>query len=246
VTQPEVWEPRTDVRRVLAVFAHPDDIDFGAGGTIARWVDEGIEVAYLLVTRGDAGGYDDTPREEMPRVREAEQRAAAAALGVERVDFLDGYPDGAVYVTHPLRRDISRAIRRFRPDRVLTNAPWRNWQRLGGPNHPDHQAVGEATSYAVYPDARNAFAHPELLRDEGLEPWEVKEVWYSAGPTGHHHVDITATFDRKLAALRCHVSQLPDPEPLLAGVRARLGRLAEAAGYPPGTLVESFTIARDS
>jgi LmbE family N-acetylglucosaminyl deacetylase len=246
VTQPEVWEPRTDVRRVLAVFAHPDDIDFGAGGTIARWVDEGIEVAYLLVTRGDAGGYDDTPRAEMPRIREAEQRAAAAALGVGRVDFLDGYPDGAVYVTHPLRRDISRAIRRFRPDRVLTNAPWRNWQRLGGPNHPDHQAVGEATSYAVYPDARNAFAHPELLRDEGLEPWEVKEVWYSAGMTGHHHVDITATFDRKLAALRCHTSQLPDPEPLLAGVRARLGRLAEAAGYPPGTLVESFTIARDN
>ncbi|HEX3733257.1 MAG TPA: PIG-L family deacetylase, partial [Mycobacteriales bacterium] len=110
--------PITDVERVLVMVAHPDDIDFGAAGTIAGWTKAGIEVAYCLITRGDAGGFDERPREQMPIVREAEQRAAAAAVGVKDVTFLDGYADGALYVTHELRRDISREIRRFRPDRV--------------------------------------------------------------------------------------------------------------------------------
>lgn len=243
MTQPP--EPRTDVQRVLGIFAHPDDIDFGAAGTIARLTDEGIEVAYLLVTRGDAGGFDDTPRERMPAIREAEQRAAAAAVGVKNVEFLDGYPDGAVYVTHPLRRDITRAIRRFRPDRVLTNSMVRHPHRLGGPNHPDHQAVGEATTYAVFPDARNPFAHPELLADEGLEPWTVHEVWYSGGPEPHHFVDITDTFDNKLAALRSHASQIPDMDALEPRLRGMFGGMARLAGLPEGRLAEGFVIAQD-
>ena len=230
---------------MLAVFAHPDDIDFGAAGTIAAWTDAGIEVAYVLVTRGDAGGFDDTPRSEMPRIREAEQRAAAAAVGVSQVTFLDGYADGAVYVTHELRRDITREIRRFRPDRILTNSPYRDWTRLGGPNHPDHQAVGQATTYAVYPDARNPFAHTDLLLTEGLDAWTVPEVWYSGVPDASHFVDVTDTFDRKIAALRCHKSQLPDPDAVVAWLPERFGAMARGAGFPDGRLAEGFTIARD-
>lgn len=238
-------DPGKTVKRVLGVFAHPDDIDFGAAGSIASWTDQGIEVGYLLVTRGDAGGFDETPREEMPRIREAEQRAAAAAVGVTDVSFLDGYPDGAVYVSHELRRDIARHIRRFRPDRVLTNSPVANWERLGGPSHPDHQAVGQATTYAVYPDARNPFAHTELLAVEGLEPWSVPEVWYSGGPNPDHVVDVTDTFDRKVKALRSHVSQLTNPDEVEQFLRKRFGAAAVAAGLPEGRLVETFSVARD-
>jgi LmbE family N-acetylglucosaminyl deacetylase len=227
---------------VLCVFAHPDDIDFGAAGTVARWVDEGLEVGYLLVTRGDAGGFDDTPREQMPLLREAEQRAAAAAVGVKQVEFLDGYADGTITPTIGLRRDITAGIRRFRPDRVLTNSPLRRWDRLAGPSHPDHLAVGEATTCAVYPDSRNPFAFPELLA-AGLEPWTVPEVWYLGGPDPDHAVDITDTFDRKLAALRAHVTQTShvDIEPMLRG---RLAATAAGAGLAAGRLAEAFTIIR--
>jgi LmbE family N-acetylglucosaminyl deacetylase len=159
---PPSVEPLKDVRRALCVFAHPDDVDFGAGGTVATWVDAGIEVAYLIVTRGDAGGFDDTPREAMPTIRESEQRAAAKALGVERVEFLDGYRDGRLTPSIELRRDITAGIRRFRPDRILTSSPLRRWERIAGPSHPDHLAVGEAVTCAIYPDARNPFAYPEL------------------------------------------------------------------------------------
>ncbi|WP_199716576.1 PIG-L deacetylase family protein [Micromonospora musae] len=231
-----------DVRRALAVFAHPDDVDFACAGTIAVWRDEGIEVAYLIVTRGESGGFDDTERAEIPRLREAEQRAAAAALGVEQVEHLDGYPDGALAPTLALRRDITAAIRRFRPDRVLTHAPLRRWEQLTGPSHPDHLAVGEATTCAVYPDARNRFAHPELIA-EGLEPWVVREVWYAGGPAPDHAVDITDRFDRKLAAMRAHRSQTGHFE-VESWIRDRLTTAADNAGLPPGRLVEAYTVLR--
>jgi LmbE family N-acetylglucosaminyl deacetylase len=239
---PPSAEPLSDVERVLAVFAHPDDVDFGAAGTIARWADDGIEVAYLLVTRGDAGGFDDTPRELMPALREAEQRAAAAAVGVKQVEFLDGYGDGTVTPTVGLRRDITAAIRRFRPDRVLTSSPLRRWERLAGPSHPDHLAVGEAATCAVYPDSRNPFAFADLgLAD--LPAWTVREIWFSGGPDPDHLIDITATFDRKLSALKAHASQTShvDIEPVL---RERLALVAAAGGLPEGSLAEAFTIVR--
>lgn len=234
--------PLPDVRRVLCVCAHPDDVDFGAAGTVARWVAAGLDVAYLIVTRGDAGGFDATPREMMPILREAEQRAAAAAVGVKQVDFLDGYADGTLTPTLGLRRDITAAIRRFRPDRVLTNSPLRRWDRLAGPSHPDHLAVGEATTCAIYPDARNPFAFPELAA-QGLEPWTVPEVWYMGGPAPDHLVDVTDTFDRKLAALRAHATQTShiDLEPML---RERLAATASEGGLPDGRLAEAFTIIR--
>ena len=232
----------SDVQRTLAVFAHPDDVDFGSAGTVAGWVADGIEVAYLLITRGDAGGFDDTPRDQMPLIRENEQRAAAAVVGVKQVDFLDGYADGTLMPTLALRRDITAAIRQFRPDRILTSSPLRRWERIAGPSHPDHLAAGEATTCAIYPDARNPFAFPELLA-EGLEPWVVREVWYAGGPDPDHVVDITDRFEQKAAALRAHVSQTGDMD-LEGWLRDRLTTAADAAGLPDGRLAEAFTVLR--
>jgi LmbE family N-acetylglucosaminyl deacetylase len=240
---PRSVQPLPDVQRVLVVAAHPDDVDFGAAGTVARWVDAGLDVRYLLVTRGDAGGFDDTPRDRMPILREAEQRAAAKTVGVEQVEFLDGYPDGTLTPSVPLRRDIARVIRRYRPDRILTNSPIRRWDRIAGPGHPDHLAVGEATTCAIYPDARNPFAFPELLSDEGLEPWVVREVWYHGGPDPDHVVDITATWSRKVAAITSHVTQTSH-EDVAARMRPIFEYAARLAGLPPGSVAEAFTVLR--
>lgn len=239
---PPSARPLDDVKRVLGVFAHPDDVDFGAGGTVARWVAEGINVAYVLVTRGDAGGFDDTPRHTMPALREAEQRAAAAALGVTEIEFLDGYTDGSLTPSIDLRRDITRAIRRFRPDRILTTAPLRRWERIAGPSHPDHLAVGEATTCAIYPDARNPFAHQELTRED-LEPWVVREVWFMGGPSPDHVVDVTGTFPAKLAALRRHTSQVSHFD-LDATLQERMRTTAREAGLGETRLAEAFTVLR--
>jgi LmbE family N-acetylglucosaminyl deacetylase len=236
--------PLPDVERVLCVLAHPDDVDFGAAGTVATWVEAGLDVAYLLVTRGDAGGFDDTPRDQIPVIREAEQRAAAAAVGVKQVDFLDGYRDGTLTPTLDLRRDITAAIRRFRPDRILTNSPLRRWDRVAGPGHPDHLAVGEATTCAVYPDSRNPFAFPELLSDRGLAAWTVREVWYHGGPAPDHAVDVTDTFHRKLAALAAHASQVGHLTGFEAMLRERHSLVATTLGLPAGRLAEAFTIVR--
>lgn len=230
----------TDIGRALVVTAHPDDVDFGAAGTIAGWTDAGIEVCYCIVTDGDAGGFDDTPREQMPTLRRAEQTAAAAVVGVSDLTFL-GYPDGQVYPTPELRRDISRQIRRVRPQRVLTQSPERNWVRLGA-SHPDHLATGEATVCAVYPDARNPFAYPELLADEGQAPWTVGELWLMGSPTPNHYVDVTDTFGRKLAALREHTSQTTHMDDLEGLLRGWLGRGAREAGFTDGRLAENFQL----
>jgi len=230
-----------DVARVLVVTAHPDDVDFGAAGTVAAWTKAGIEVVYCVVTDGDAGGFDaSVSRADMRRIRHAEQRAAAEAVGVTDVRFL-GYPDGRLYVTHELRRDISRVIRQVRPDRVVTQSPERAWTRIAA-SHPDHLAAGEAAVAAVYPDARNEFAHPELLADEGLEPHTVPELWLMGPEPGDQAVwvDVTDTFDRKLAALQAHTSQtahMPDLEGMLRGW---LGANAQQAGLPPGSLAEGY------
>ena len=233
--------PIDDVQRVLVVTAHPDDVDFSAAGTIATWTKAGTEVAYVIATSGDAGGFDDTPRAEMVGIREAEQRAAAAVVGVTDVTFL-GYPDGALYVTDELRRDIARQIRRVRPDRVVTTSPVRDWSRTPSA-HGDHVRIGEATFDAVYPDARNPFAHPTLLRDEGLEPWTVREMWFSGTPTADHAVDITDVFDQKIAALREHVSQLPgDPEGMRARVEEWNRANAVRGGLPADRLAELFSV----
>jgi LmbE family N-acetylglucosaminyl deacetylase len=230
-----------EVGKILVIVAHPDDVDFGAAGTVAVWTEAGIEVVYCIVTDGDAGGNDPSvSRADMAVLRRAEQLAAAKCVGVTEVRYL-GYPDGRVEPTIGLRKDLARVIRQVRPDRVLSPSPERNYARLGA-SHPDHRAVGAAALDAVYPDARNQFAFPELLADEALEPWTVKEVWLMASPQAKHFVDITASFDKKLAALRAHQSQTGQMKDLETFLRGWLGRSAVAAGLPEGRLAEAFQV----
>ena len=220
------------MNRVLVVTAHPDDVDFGAAGSVATWVKAGLEVAYCVVTDGDAGGSDRSiSRPDMARLRREEQRAAADEAGVSNVTFL-GYPDGRLTASIELRRDISRAVRVFRPERLVCPSPERNWERIGA-SHPDHMAAGEAAVCAAYPDARNPFAHPDLL-EEGLEPFAVKELWLMAAPRPNRAVEITDSFDRKLAALRRHESQIGGDGPRRA--LAKLGfRQRHGGGVGRGT-----------
>lgn len=227
------------VSRVLVVTAHPDDVDFGVAGSVATWRAAGIEVGYCVVTDGDAGGFDpEVPRADIAGIRRAEQLAAARVVGVEDVTFL-GYPDGRLVPSIALRRDISRVIRRFRPDRVVAQSPERIWERIYA-SHPDHLAAGEATVCAVYPDARNPFAHPELAA-EGLAAHTVRELWVMASRTRGVFVDVTDAFDKKLDALRCHVSQLVDGDGgLETRIRGWLTANARDAGMPEGRLAEAF------
>lgn len=225
---------------MLCVLAHPDDVDFGSAGTVATWTAAGTEVVYCIVTDGDAGGFDETPRDRMGPMRQAEQRAAAAEVGVSDVRFL-GYPDGRLEPSLDLRRDISRVIRQVRPQRVLTTSPERFWERIGA-SHPDHMTVGESTLRAVYPDARNPFAFPELLADEGLEAWTVSEVWLGASPRADHAVDVTEVLDRKIAALRCHVTQISHNPDFPEFVTGWMAATAQQHGLPEGRLAEAFHV----
>src|SRR5437868_4241599 len=229
-----------EVQRALVIVAHPDDVDFGAAGTVATWTAAGIEVAYCIVTDGDAGGFDpNVPRAEIPGIRQAEQTAAAKVVGVSDLAFL-GYPDGRLTATLELRRDIAREIRRVRPQRVLCPSPERNWQRIFA-SHPDHLAAGEASMAAVYPDARNPFAHPELL-EEGLEPHTVEEIWMMAFPTPDTWVDVTDHFDRKIAALQSHRSQVGGWEDLPDAMRQWGSAIAHQGGLADGRLAEAFRV----
>ena len=219
--------------------AHPDDIDFSCSGTVARFTDAGIAVTYLLATRGDQGGFDEQQaRDEIGPLREREQRAAAAEVGVDDVRFLDGEHDGHVVADLGLRAKISRVIRQVRPELVVTHSPEWNWDAMPA-NHPDHMAVGEATVRAVYPDARNPFAFPDLVADEGLGPWTVHELWVLGLEPCDHVVDITEQLPRKIAALRAHESQTAH-----ADIRTLLeqwnGGIARGAGLGVGRYAENF------
>jgi LmbE family N-acetylglucosaminyl deacetylase len=233
-----VMDDTTGVERILVVTAHPDDVDFGVAGSVATWVKSGIEVAYCVVTDGDAGGSDrGISRQDMATLRREEQREAAAQVGVSDVVFL-GYPDGRLVSSFELRRDVSREVRRFRPERLVCQSPERNWSRIGA-SHPDHLAAGEAAVCAAYPDARNPFAHPELL-DEGLEPFSVKQLWLMSAPVVSVAVDITDVFELKLAALRSHRSQVGNGESLEPRLRGWFSEGARRAGLPEGRLAETF------
>ena len=225
---------------VLVIVAHPDDVDFGAAGTIACWTDVGAQVTYCIVTDGAAGSADpDVDLATLVSTRQAEQREAASIVGVDEVVFL-GYPDGKLEPTLDLRHDLSRVIRQVRPDRIVSQSPERFFDRIRA-SHPDHMAAGEATLRAVYPDARNPFAHPDLL-SEGLEPFEVGEVWLMASPRADQPVDITDTFDRKIAALRAHKSQLTDPDGVAGFVREWTSSTAQRFGLGAARLAEAFQV----
>ncbi len=237
---PQPPAPADHVERALCVLAHPDDVDFSASGTVATWTAAGTEVTYCIVTDGDAGGFDETPREEMGPLRREEQRAAAKAVGVTDVRFL-GHPDGRLELTLDLRRDISRVIRQVRPQRVLTSSPERWYERIGA-SHPDHMTVGESTLRAVYPDARNPFAFPELLADEGLDAWTVAEVWLGASPRADHAVDVTDVVELKFAALKSHVTQVSHVDDLEEFVTGWMAQTARRFGLPDGHLAEAFHV----
>ena len=227
--------------KVLVVVAHPDDVDFGSGGTVATWIAEGHEVVYCLVTDGQAGGSDNTvTREQVAQTRRLEQTAAAKILGVTELHWL-GFQDGAVVADLNLRREISAIIRIVKPDRVLTQSAERNYSRIYA-SHPDHLATGEATLCAIYPDARNEFAFPELLSERGLAPHAVPETWIMAGPNPKHFVDTTDVMDKKITALLCHESQHPDPAGLSARMRSWGEMIATAGGLPAGRTAEAFLV----
>ncbi len=222
------------------ITAHPDDVDFGAAGTIGRWTAQGVKVAYCIVTDGASGSSDpDVDLSTLAERRKEEQRKAAAEVGVDDVRFLE-YPDGRLEVSIELRRDISRVIRQVRPDRVICQSPERNWERIRA-SHPDHLAAGEAALQAVYPDARNPYAHPELLA-EGLEPHTVDEVWLMASPRAQRAVDITDHLEQKLAALKSHESQIGEGFDLEGLIRGWTSRTAEEFGLGEGRLAEAFQV----
>jgi LmbE family N-acetylglucosaminyl deacetylase len=231
------------LKRALVVVAHPDDVDFGTAGTIAYLTNRGVDVAYCLVTSGDAGGDESTDsREERIAVREAEQTAAAKEVGVTNLTFLH-WPDGRVETTMALRREIARVIRTHKPNLVITQSPERNYERIFA-SHPDHLATGEATLRAVYPDARNPHAFPELIR-EGFEPYTVTEVWLS-GVNPTMVVDITKTFDQKFDALSKHVSQVGTRKGLKKMMRSWSRATAKNAGMKKGKLAEGFRVVATS
>ncbi len=234
-----VFKYHKSIKRALVVVAHPDDIEFGVAGAVATLTKNGVKVSYCLVTSGDAGGDDSVhTKEERVAIREAEQTEAAAVVGVTKLTFLH-WPDGQVEPTLLLRREIARVIRIHRPDLVITQNPERNWERIFA-SHPDHLATGEATMRAVYPDARNPHAFPELLR-EGLEPHAVWVVWVSsAQPT--MVVDITKVFKRKYKALARHKSQVGHRKDLKAMLKLWARKTAKDAGLGKGRLAEGFKV----
>jgi LmbE family N-acetylglucosaminyl deacetylase len=187
---------------VLVIFAHPDDAEFGAAGTVANWTREGKAVVYAACTRGDKGTSDrDMSPERLAEIREGEQRDAAQVLGVREVLFL-GYSDQCLEDTPDFRKQIVGLLRTHRPGIVVTSDPNALYR-----DHRDHRVVGRATLDAVYPCARDHLAFPDLL-EEGLEPHNVREVWFWGSDHENHFIDITGTFALKVAAMNRHESQM--------------------------------------
>lgn len=217
---------RVEARRGMVVVAHPDDAEFGCGGTIATWADEGIEMVLVVATDGSKGSADhEMSSDRLIGLRRQEQEDAAAVLGVQEVVFL-GYPDGYLEHTLDLRKDIARAIRQYRPDRLTTMTPYRSFAINAYLNHPDHLAVGDATLAAVYPTARDRLTFPDLAA-AGLEPHKVREVYVWGTDQPDCWVNIETTIDRKIAALRRHVSQIADMEAMEERVRMRAAEVAQ-------------------
>lgn len=241
ITQPATVLPDSEIERVLVVGAHPDDHDFGVAGCIAKWAAAGVAVTILVLTDGQAGGYDTTiDRAEMPAIRHREQRAAGAALGVDDVRFA-GYVDGYLEPSHEVVRDIVRVIRQVRPQRMVFQSSVRNYSRIGG-SHPDHLAAGEACVRAVFPACGNPFSYPELMEHENLDPWSIREMWVTGHNEVNHFVDITDQVEAKLAALRCHVSQHRDQDAIADFIRTRMLDHARLVGLPEGHSVETFAV----
>ena len=216
----EAEQSANGFKRVLGVFAHPDDPEFFAGATFARWAAEGAEITFLMATSGDKGSADpEMTHERLSAMREDEERAAAAALGVKEVIFLR-YPDGELAPTLQLRRDIVRAIRQFKPDVVVTTDPT-SWYTERSINHPDHRAIGEATLAAVFPTARDRLNFLELERDEGLDVHKTRQLYIAGSQRPNVKIDVTDYIDTQIESLREHKSQIKDMDGLAERIRSR-------------------------
>jgi LmbE family N-acetylglucosaminyl deacetylase len=195
----------------MIIVAHPDDPEFYCGGTIARWVREGLDVVYLILTNGNKGSDDPAVTPDLlAALRKEEQYAAARILGVKTIVFL-GEPDGELQPTLSLRQRVVREIRRHRPDLVVCPDPTAYYFDTGYINHPDHRAAGEVAMEAIFPAARNRMYHPELLA-EGLEPYAVHEIYMTGTLQPNRSVDVTDTIDVKIEAIKAHASQVSGPE----------------------------------
>jgi LmbE family N-acetylglucosaminyl deacetylase len=228
--------------RVLLLIAHPDDAEFWVGGTIAHWTGRGVSVTYCVLTDGAGGGFDPAvPRASIPAIRRKEQEEAAQLLRTADIRFL-GLNEGDLNPYDAgLHKSVVRVIRQVRPQRVVTWSPEWNWDRFRS-CHPDHRATGEITLRAIYPDAGNPFALTSLRENEGLEAWTVGEVWLINSPTPNHYVDITDTFNRKVAAVAAHRSQVGNRTDLAGELRERIAANTVAAGLADGRLAEAFQI----
>jgi len=220
-----------DRAQVMIVTAHPDDAEFGAAGTVARWAREGRGIVYVVCSSGDKGTSDRNMKpEELVRIREQEQLDAAKVLGVKDVVFLR-YIDQGLEDTPEFRKDIVRQIRRYQPEIIIAADPYRRYLW-----HRDHRIAGQVLLDAVFPYARDHLAYPDLL-EEGLEPHKVREVWLWGTEDPNYRSDITDTFDIKLAALRCHKSQVGDFPEVEQWLRQRAKQMAEGEGFE---LAEAF------
>ena len=218
---------------IMIVSAHPDDAEFGVGGSVAEWIKEGNSVVYVICTNGDKGSSNpDIDSAQLARIREAEQKAAAGVLGVREVVFL-GYPDQTLEDTPEFRRAVSRQIRLYRPEIVVTSDPYRRYLW-----HRDHRMAGLVTMDAVYPFARDRLAYPDLLA-EGIMPHKVREVWFWGAEEINHRVDIADSFEIKLQALAAHESQIKEAgwSKVRQWLESAARKTAEGTAY---TMAEGF------
>ncbi len=240
----ETYQEPTAPQRALVIAAHPDDIEFVVAATVAKWVQAGTKAGYVLATSGDAGSHQPgITREELAGIRETEQRAAALVVGVDDVVFL-GHPDGEVETSMALRRDLVREIRRFKPDTVICYDPTRLFIGDWYINHPDHRAVGQAALDAVAPASAMPLVFGEL-REDGLEPHRVKQVFVASTMEPDTWIDITGTIDLKIEALKQHTSQFPDgwdPEEMLREWAAENGK---KVGIPYAEVFRRFVLVRE-
>src|SRR5213594_247008 len=233
------FDETLEIDRAMAIYAHPDDAEFGMAGTVAKWAKAGVEVTYCMVTNGASGSQDpNVTREQLRDTRYAEQRAAAKILGVKHTVFL-GYEDGYLYPTLEVRKDVARQIRIHKPDVILCFDPT---MRIADTyvNHPDHIAASEVVLRSINPDASTRQMFPELWRDEHLEPHKPKALFLTSFGASDAVIDVTAVIDLKIAAIRAHRSQFGDP-----GVEELVRGMMRAAGKPKGyAYAEAYRVIR--
>lgn len=226
---PDSWKPP---QKILVILAHPDDPEFFCGATLARWARAGHEIHYFLLTCGDKGGNGKVSSAELCQIRQVEQKHAAKVIGVKSVEFL-GLEDGYLVPTLELRREVVRAIRRYRPDILVTCDPTHLYVGERYINHPDHRYAGQVVLDAVFPAAGNPLFFPELLQEENLPPHTPREIWVSLAENPNVILDVTESWEIKIQALKEHKSQIDDPQKLEEQMRARYqeGSTAENPRY---------------